>query len=724
MISGYKLIGALILVVSFRRKNLVRGSLFCSLLFCALPMAPILPAQTTTSTIQNSTLSLMPVPSSLQVGDGQLLLDSKFSLSEQGFTDERLEHAIDRALYRLDARTGLTLSRVREKNPTSTLVIRTDRPGMKIQGLAEDESYTLETNPKQAVLHAHTVVGALHGLETLLQLLDADRNGFFFPLVHIEDRPRFPWRGLLIDVSRHWQPVEVIKRTLDSMAVVKLNVLHWHLSDDQGFRVESHTFPLLHELGSDGLYYTQADVREIVAYARDRGIRVVPEFDMPGHAHSWFIGYPQFASAPGPYAFKYYLGGDSVPFDPSKEQTYDFIDKFIGEIANLFPDQYWHVGGDEVDGSPWDANPGIQAFKKLHGLKDNVALQLYFNQRLIAIVHKHNKQMVGWDEILSPALPKDAIVQSWRGSESLAIAAKAGYNSILSAPYYLDKMFTTATYYAGDPLPAGNDLDATQAAHILGGEVCVWGELVSEENIESRTWPYAAAIAERLWSRREVNDTKDMYRRLDIVNSRLEEAGSRHLTNPAVMLRRAAGGKLPGAVRDFAGLLEPLRLGLRQEERRPTQLTPLTALGDIVVADPPSAREFARQVDVFLHDAPRYFAFREQLTTQFAQWRAMQAAIAELAGQAPIFHDAEATSLDLADLSTAGDEAMAFLLSGTAPSAEWIERQTLLLQRASKPKGLLRIAVLDAMHQLIGATGNTKAGISKRGTNPHSNFLE
>src|SRR5258707_3913734 len=292
---------------------------------------------------------------------------------------------------------------------------------------------------------------------------------------------------------------------------------------------------------------------------------------MPGHSLAWFICYSKLASAPGPYAFKHYLGGDSVPFDPTRKQTYRFIDKFIGEMSGLFPDAYWHVGGDEVDGTPWDANPAIQAFKKKHALQDNAALQLYFNQQLTKIVHKHGKQMVGWDEIMNPDLPKDAVVQSWRGPESLATAAKLGYNGILSAPYYLDKMFTTATYYAGDPVPAGSYLDADQAAHVLGGEACVWGELVSEENIESRTWPYAAAVAERLWSPREVNDVQDMYRRLDIVSDRLEEAGSRHRTNMEAMLRQAAGGDVPVLVADFIGLLQPLRLGVREELNRPTQ---------------------------------------------------------------------------------------------------------------------------------------------------------
>jgi hexosaminidase len=654
----------------------------------------------------NSTLALMPIPSSIRVMPGRLSLDSTFILSEQGYTDERQEKAIDRTLHRLEARANLAVPRKHERNRKAKLVIRTDAPGMKIQGIEEDESYTLEINSQQAVLHAHTVVGTLRGLETLIQLLDADRDGFFFPLVHIEDKPRFPWRGLLLDVSRHWEPVEIIKRTLDSMAVVKLDVFHWHLSDDQGFRVESKVFPLLHQLGSDGSYYTQAEIKEIIAYARDRGIRVVPEFDMPGHAHAWFIGYPQFASAPGPYVFKYYIGGDSVPFDPSKEQTYDFIDKFIGEMASLFPDKYWHVGGDEVDGTPWDTNSEIQAFKARNGLKDNVALQVYFNQRVLHIVQKHGKQMVGWDEILNPELPKDTVVESWTGLETLVSAAEAGYNGILAAPYYLDKMFKTTSYYAGDPLPSGSDLNPTQAAQVLGGEVCMWGELVSEENVESRIWPYAAAVAERLWSPREITDTEDMYRRLDVVSLRLEEAGSRHLTNPAAMLRLAAGGEVSNSVQTFLGLLEPLRLGLRQEQRRPTQLMPLTALGDIVVADPPTARQFDRKVAAFLKDTPHYVNSRDELSLQFQQWEKLKQDIAVLADRAPVFRDAEGAAADLSDLGAAGEQATSFIATAQSPPPEWLDRQRSLIERATKSKGLLRIAVLHSMEQLFMAAGH------------------
>jgi N-acetyl-beta-hexosaminidase len=289
--------------------------------------------------------------------------------------------------------------------------------------LDEDESYQLQVSDQKVQLTAPTVVGALRGVETLLQLLSVDRSGSYFPAVKVQDQPRFHWRGLLIDVGRHYQPPEVLKRNLDAMAAVKLNVFHWHLTEDQGFRVESKKFPRLHQLGSDGLYYTQDQIREIIDYARERGIRVVPEFDIPGHSTSWLVGHPELGSAPGPYTIERGAGIFEPALDPTREEVYKFLDIFLGEMASLFPDAYMHIGGDENEGKQWDRNPKIQAFMKEKGIKDNHALQAYFNTRVLKILEKHKKKMIGWDEILQPELPKNAVIHSWRGPAALADAA-------------------------------------------------------------------------------------------------------------------------------------------------------------------------------------------------------------------------------------------------------------------------------------------------------------
>ena len=330
------------------------------------------------------------------------------------------------------------------------------------------------------------------------------RRASTYPAIHIEDRPRFPWRGLMLDVSRHWMPVEVVERNLDAMAAVKLNVFHWHLSDDQGFRAESRRFPRLQQLGSDGNFYTQADIRHVVAYARDRGIRVVPEFDMPGHTNSWLVGYPELASAPGPYSIGRTWGVYDGAMDPTREETYEFLDAFLGEMTQLFPDPYFHIGGDEVNGKQWSQSASIQAFAKEHNLEGTRGLQVYFNQRIQKLLQKYGKIMVGWDEVLHPDLPADTVVQSWRGQASLAEAASKGYRGILSAGYYLDHLRPASYHYGIDPLAdAAQKLTPEEASRILGGEACMWAEYADAETVDSRIWPRAAVIAERLWSPKE-----------------------------------------------------------------------------------------------------------------------------------------------------------------------------------------------------------------------------
>ena len=237
-------------------------------------------------------LNLMPMPTSVEPGVGRLAVDQSFSVAIAGFKDATLERGIDRFIADLSRQTGMFLKQKPVDSPTPTLLIHAVHGRERVQSLSEDESYELVISESGAKLTAPSPLGVLHGLQTFLQLVETTTNGFAVPVVTIKDRPRFPWRGLLIDVGRHFIPLDVLKRNLDGMAAVKMNVLHWHLYDNEGFRVESKRFPRLQEVGSDGLYYTQAEIREFVAYAHDRGIRIVPEFEMPGHSRSLFVGYP------------------------------------------------------------------------------------------------------------------------------------------------------------------------------------------------------------------------------------------------------------------------------------------------------------------------------------------------------------------------------------------------------------------------------------------------
>ena len=367
-------------------------------------------------------------------------------------------------------------------------------------------------------------------------------------------------------------PIEVVKRNLDGMAAVKLNVFHWHLSDDQGFRVESKLFPKLQVFGSDGLYYTQEQIRDVIAYAGDRGIRVVPEFDIPGHTTSWLVGYPELASAPGPYKIERNWGVFDATMDPTRESTYQFLDAFIAEMAALFPDPFFHIGGDEVTGKQWKNSPRIRAFMRKNHLKGTEELQAYFNRRLQKVVAKHGKRMEGWDEILDPDLPKDIVIQSWRGQKSLAEAARHGFSSILSAGYYLDHMEPASTLDAVDPLDgAAASLSEEERARIIGGEIAMWGEFVSPENVASRIWPRAAAVAERLWSPQEVKDVSSMYRRLDQVIT--------HQSSYLPMLERLAAGGSLEPLKTLADVVEPATFGQRIRTHKIHPTDPAESLG-------------------------------------------------------------------------------------------------------------------------------------------------
>ncbi|MFP5262839.1 MAG: beta-N-acetylhexosaminidase [Blastocatellia bacterium] len=645
---------------------------------------------------------LMPVPASVQLQPGRLKIDASFRVAAAGHTDARLEAAINRAARRLEGRTGFEFSRAPSGDARSAaLVIECQGPGSEVPSLKEDESYSLDVSDKQAVLKAATVVGALRGLETFLQLLDADRQGYFIPAASIRDKPRFPWRGLLIDVGRHYEPMEVLKRNLDAMAAVKLNVLHWHLTEDQGFRLESKRYPRLHQMGSDGLYYTQEQVREVINYARERGIRVMPEFDMPGHATSWLVAHPELGSAPGPYAIERKAGIFDPAFDPTREELYKFLEGFFTEVARLFPDEYIHIGGDENEGRQWARNAQIQAFMKARGINDNHALQAYFNQRVLKILQKLGKKMIGWDEILHPDLPKDTAIHSWRGPQSLAEAARKGYDGILSSGYYIDLSFPTWQHYKVDPVAADSNLTAQELTHILGGEATMWGEWVSPETIDSRIWPRTAAIAERLWSPRDVTDVDDMYRRLDAVSIRLEELGLTHEKNVDMMLRRLAGTKEIGPLRTLAAVVEPVKEYRRNQGRGATMLSPLTRLIDAARPDSEAARRFAALVDGLLSDAPMFRRNQDRIKDVLSEWRDVRPALDAMIDKSPILREAEQLPRDLSELGVAGLEALSYLAADTGPPDGWREAKMAMLEQAAKPKAEVEFAMIGPVRKLI-----------------------
>jgi len=337
--------------------------------------------------------TLLPLPAEARYGQGRLPLKSALKPLLPATVDPAVAGAVGRTLGRLSPTTKIIGS--------ATLQIRYGRVGRP--ELFDEERYSLRVTPMGVSIDASTSLGVLRALATLEQLPRTDKKGRYLPEVDIRDQPRFAWRGLLIDATRHFMPVAVIKRNLDGMAAVKLNVLHWHLTDDQGFRVESKFFPRLQTVGStDGLFYTQAEVREVLAYAAARGIRVVPEFDLPSHTTSWIVAYPRLASNDSVYAPYTRWNTTNVAIDPTRETTYTFLDSLLTEMTALFPDPYFHAGGDENDGRNWRRTPRIVAYMQAHGMMnadgqtvDKHQLQTYFNRRVLALLQPHGKTMIG-----------------------------------------------------------------------------------------------------------------------------------------------------------------------------------------------------------------------------------------------------------------------------------------------------------------------------------------
>jgi hexosaminidase len=657
-------------------------------------------------------ISLMPMPASLQMKTGRLVVDASFTVGISGQRDPRLQRAVDLFLYSLRRQTGMPPmdAKVME-SAHAQLMVHSEGVSKAVQELGEDESYSLAVSPAGAKLNAATPLGIMRGLQTFLQLIQTTAQGFAVPAIAIDDHPRFPWRGLMIDVGRHFIPLDVLKRNVDGMAAMKLNVFHWHLSENQGFRVESRKFPKLQEMGSDGLFYTQDEVRGFIAYARDRGIRVVPEFDMPGHSTAWFVGYPELASGPGPYQIERRWGVFDPAMDPTEERTYKFLDGFIGEMAKLFPDRYFHVGGDEVNGKEWNANPKIQAFMRAHGLKSNQDLQAYFNTRVQKIVSKHGKIMVGWDEILRPNLPKDIVVQSWRGQDSLAAAAKQGYRGLLSFGYYVDLMWPASKHYAVDPTSGGAaNLTPEEKQRILGGEACMWSEYVSAENIDSRVWPRTAAIAERLWSPEDITEIHSMYQRLQQVSRWMDWLGLTHNSSYEPMLRRLAGSNDISALRTFTDVVEPVKDYTREESAvvEATSRSPLNRVIDAARPESATARRFADLVDAVVAGKADADA-KEEIRLLLSRWRDNQANLQPLETQSFLLQEVVPLSQDLSAAAATGLEALDYLNRGERAPDAWAKQQFALLDQAQKPKAQLLLMIVPSVEKLVEASSGQKA---------------
>ncbi|WP_214000896.1 family 20 glycosylhydrolase [Arsukibacterium sp.] len=738
----------------------------CWLILLIPCMAPVFAA---------SKLPLLPYPAELTRQTGHFALSSDFAIAVPA-NNPMLEAAANRFKQRLSQQTGLAFNS--DINPTLLLQLSGSDPAEPVPQLGMAEQYQLQVTPGQILLQAPDNIGIVRGLETLLQLVQISDSTISVPALTINDQPRFRWRGLLLDPARRFLPLTTLKRQLDMMTIAKLNVLHLHLTDDQGWRFESLRYPELHKVGGRDGYYTQQQLRELVHYAAERGIRIVPEIDLPGHTTALGAAYPELMAAAGPAVPERHWGVHKAVLDPSNEQVYAFLADLLAEVAAVFPDRYLHIGGDEVLPDHWLTTPHIVDFMQQQQLADPPALQAYFNRRLQQIVQQLDRQMIGWDEVLEGELPTSVLVQSWRGTESLADAARAGHQAMLSTGYYLDQPQFASYHYRNDPLPdatsmpdlstlqqwsawqfqfarkrgnaisgqllllyladgnshallqfsgrqpqllqqfsinanqlsffadswmgplqgqfsvtadaddnqaaaglhgqllVGNaaysvdgraialaqpaskalpfrlqqqELDAASRQRIVGGEIALWGELVTPQNIDIRLWPNGFAVAERLWSTAALQDEQSLYRRMQ---QRFEHANTNNQLH-SVRQQQQGFAALVGkdklaALTLLSQTLEPAHYYHRLHEKSVAGFyhadAPLNQLVDYLPAEHPAMRRFSEEISHWLADKnPAVYA---RLLAQLQQWLQAAEALADVNHPklAPVFDQIAALS--------------------------------------------------------------------------------
>ncbi len=760
-------------------------------------------------------LKMMPIPAKLRFGDDSLFIPRSLGAQFEGYSNFQMEKAVNRFFKMISGQYAEKLSGSAGNAPF--LIIQCQQQ-TESDTLFTGEQYTIDIDDENITLKAPGPHGILHGLQTLLQLIGSDRKRVWIRTAYIEDAPRYPWRGLMIDVCRHWIPKDVLLRNLDAMAALKMNVLHLHLSDYQAFRIECRTFPKLHELGSGGNYFTQEDIRDIIEYAANRGIRVIPEFDLPGHSTSWFAGYPALASMPGPYVPDTVFGILKPVMNPANEYVYEFLSGFFKEMAGLFPDPYIHIGGDEVNPEQWKQNPEIGKFMEKKGIKDYHGLQAYFNIRLDSILHRYGKKMSGWDEILNPALPEDIVVQSWRSQKSLFEAVRKGGKAILSAGYYLDHKLHAGKHYSVDPavMPGAVDIEpdtvhwkvydltmeisqsqfhtrfvlfgipgqyrgflsmmnnnapftkaesegknisftigsdygdvkfyltmkgdsiggtgklgfftidikgiqtggnnmpdtrppviqrikqltAGEKSRILGGEACMWSELVDAMTIESRIWPRTAAIAEKLWSPEKLTeDVNDMYRRLQHVDKMLAIRGLQNHGHYILQLKDLAGDHDYRPLKSFVDILEEVkyyeRMGIYKNL---TVFTPLNRVVDAAWPESLQAREFNQLTQKYIQypDDP---AIKNAVLKQLGLWKNLYRELEPMAGSSPRIQNVMRLCRQLSNISSALINA---LDQGQISGADKSDLLT-QIQDATMPEDGVLLAVTPGLQRLAGS---------------------
>lgn len=571
---------------------------------------------------QDDIPSLIPLPVSMEAGTGNFKLTAETGIVvPEGNTE--LEKMAEHFSDEIQRATGFNLQK-KYTGSQGIILSLLEKADSKIG----NEGYHLRVTPEAISIQANKPAGLFYGLQTLKQLLPKSIENktvvkdteWLIPIVKITDYPRFGWRGLMLDVSRHFFPKEVVKEFIDDMARYKFNRFHWHLSDDQGWRLEIKSLPKLTEVGAwrverhgqwwkreaptakekatYGGFYTQEEVKEIIQYAKDRYIEILPEIDVPGHSMAAIAAYPELSVTedstimvnPGSQFSTWHGNGKFTmhidnSLDPSNEKVYTFLDKVFTEVAELFPFEYIHMGGDEAYKGFWERDADNQAMMKKMGMKNSDELQGYFNNRVNKIIQSKGKKMIGWDEILEGGLPEGAAVMSWRGTKGGVEAAHQKAKVVMTPSpmayldlYQGDPSIEPPTYsmarlkdsYNWDPVPEGVD-----SKYILGGQGNIWTEhLPSKKHVEYMAYPRAFALSETYWSPKEQKEWKSFVNRVEDHFERFDEAEMNYAKSMYDPIIKVTKNKQDTIVIDLTTEIEGLDLYYTLDQAIPNQYYP------------------------------------------------------------------------------------------------------------------------------------------------------
>lgn len=508
---------------------------------------------------KNRPLALVPLPLSVKYNDGNFILSksTKIIAFSQGKETQDIAEYLSQQLKTL---CGFDLEVVSSTEVKSNAIV------VKISNKSgTPEAYTLSATMKNVIIDGAGGSGLFYGVQTFLQMAYPqynDKSTITIPCTEIQDKPEFEWRGMHLDVVRHFFPVEFVKKMIDMLAMQKMNTFHWHLTDDQGWRIEIKRYPKLTSIGAwrdetlvghldrkpekyDGIryggFYTQDQIKEVVRYAQSRYITIVPEVEMPGHAVAALSAYPEYSCTGGPFKVYTKWGITEDAYCAGKEGTFEFMENVLSEVAGLFPGKYIHVGGDECLKNRWKACPDCQKRMQDENLANETELQSYFIKRIETFLYSKDKKLIGWDEILEGGLPTRATVMSWRGYQGGIEAARSGHNVVMTPtshcyfdfyqsqdrskePLSIGNFLPLDRVYSFNPVPA--DLSDNEATHILGAQANVWTEyMTTEKQVEYMVFPRLCAMAEVVWTPRNQQKFSDFLTRLEKHVKRLEKYG-------------------------------------------------------------------------------------------------------------------------------------------------------------------------------------------------------